>query len=388
VYVTYEESYDSLDQGTPYPVCINDATGRKTPVYEISMDRLVTSCPTGSTYHAYNSTEAMPARAALSGAICSGTTSNSCAIKYHKYTGLPIFGTAIAAARALGAGPDGILLAGSYYSETFSWAEQMAQTNLLSGPRSSVSYQALIDKDTGKGVYVQALAAPTGYVQTYSSVTDTDGNFYVLMGHRSNELYGDDFELKLPFIDGGYNSRHMLVEKYATGINGGTYVPSCIQNCANDNADNVIKDGKCYIANFCYDDGDTFAKSTGQQCPSCDVNHSPKEAFVPPGCLEEGETYAPTAPGAPTSAPPATPTPPSSATLSEDDSRGLTNGGKAGIAIASVFAFLFVAFVGLVSTGRVGIGMVRRTGGGGDGGTEGKKDEDAVPSSLEGSSTV
>lgn len=354
------------------------------------MDRLVTSCPAGSTYHAFNSSQAMSARAAFSGAICSGTTANSCAIKYHKYTGLPIFGTAIAAARALGAGPDGILLAGSYYSETFSWAEQMAQTSLISGPRSSVSYQALVDKDTGRGVYVQALSSPGGWVQTYSSVTDSDGNFYVLMGHNTNELYADDFELKLPVTGGGsYDKRHMLVEKYTTGVNGRTYVPSCIQSCQDNNADNVIKDGTCYISNFCYDAGDTFSKSTGEQCRICNPDINPKVAFEPPGCLEEGETFAPTTPGAPTppSQPAPSPTPPSptpdvvsDAVLNKDENE-LSSGGKAGIAIASVLAFLFLVFGVLVGTGRVGIGMVRRSGR-----NEKGKQEDAIP--VEESSTV
>jgi len=367
IYATYEETLDSLDRGTPYPVCINDATGVKTPVYEISMDMLITECPEGSTYHNSTSEQALPAKAANTGAICAGPTAMSCAMKLHKFTGLPIFGTSIAAARAVGTSPDGMLIAGSYYSEAFSWAEKMAQTSLLTGGESSVSYQALIDKDTGRGVYVQALANPTGWAQTYASATDPEGNFYVVIGHNSNEMYGNDFDLILPFTPKqGYATKQLLVEKYSTGEGGASFVPSCVESCVDINDANIIKQGYCYISHLCYQNGDTFARSTGEVCPACDADVNQKEATEPAGCLEDGETLVPTS-SVQEEGPPS----PSMTTSSEDTTDSLptsspvskTNlgtGAKVGIAIGSFAGALLVLFVVLIASGSIGVGIVRR----------------------------
>ena len=86
----------SLDSGSPYAACVDDATGEATLEFAVDASQVVTSCPAGQTFVARDSADAYPASAAQTSVYCSGAAATSCVAKYDRrrrtLSTKPVFG--------------------------------------------------------------------------------------------------------------------------------------------------------------------------------------------------------------------------------------------------------------------------------------------------------
>jgi hypothetical protein len=128
VYAAFDDAGEtgvvSLDAGTPYAGC-KAADGTVTPEYEISTSKLVTDadCPAGSTFIARTDPEAVPAAAAKTYTLCGDKAAGpACIVKYHKFTGMPIWSRDSPFVAAMVPSPDGKSLMTTGWSYA-SWGE-------------------------------------------------------------------------------------------------------------------------------------------------------------------------------------------------------------------------------------------------------------------------
>ena len=341
----------SLDRGTPYAVCLTGST--KIPEYEISMTKQVTAadCPAGSTFIPRTSNEALPARSAATGASCAGLEADSCVMKYHKYSGLPIWGATTVQIRAFDAGADGPLCTGPHHSDRGAFG-------LVQLPDSRSIFQMLLDKDTGKGVYVQVLTNPLDWSHIYGTALDREGNLYAVGNLYGNMLHGNDFDLLLPFDspkDTDWKS-YLVAFKFATGPQETPITPPCISSCADGTLELVPN--TCYIDNMCYDEFETAELVLNEACLKCSPSFSQTE-FVE-GCdptsspstqpVPVPTPAAPTNPQSPTG--PATDGEDRSNSGTESDESGLSGGGVAGIVVAVVVGVGILATLAVVTSKR------------------------------------
>jgi len=132
VYAAFDDAGEtgvvSLDAGTPYAGC-KAADGTVTPEYEISTSKLVTAadCPAGSTFIARTDPEAVPAAAAKTYTLCGDKEAGpACIVKYHKFTGMPIWSRDSPMVAAMVPSPDGKSLMTTGWSYA-SWGEARPQ---------------------------------------------------------------------------------------------------------------------------------------------------------------------------------------------------------------------------------------------------------------------
>ena len=132
VYAAFDDAGEtgvvSLDAGTPYAGC-KAADGTVTPEYEISTSKLVTAadCPAGSTFIARTDPEAVPAAAAQTSTTCGDKEKGpACIVKYHKFTGMPIWSRDSPEVAAMVPSPDGKSLMTTGWSYA-SWGEARPQ---------------------------------------------------------------------------------------------------------------------------------------------------------------------------------------------------------------------------------------------------------------------
>ena len=194
VYVSYNGERGSgwtngpttVDAGTPYAGC-KDANGVVTPEYTISTSRLVeaSDCPAGSTYIARTSAEAIPAQAAHTGHTCgfSTGTSSSCVVKYHSFTGLPIWASVTPSVKTFVPQADGIICIGSGSTDTSFDNVKLPSRGTL------MIFQAKLDLSTGKGMYVQSIGGPGGSTVAYAAAEDEAGNVYAVGSTESQSVY-------------------------------------------------------------------------------------------------------------------------------------------------------------------------------------------------------
>ena len=123
IYAAFDDAGElgpsGLDAGTPYGGCKVDTTGRKIPEYDVSMSKVVdqaecnTYCTDNSlgacTYFGRTSADAIPAKAAHTGAVCGGYEADSCVAKYHKFTGKPIWATTTVNLRSMQPTAEGVV---------------------------------------------------------------------------------------------------------------------------------------------------------------------------------------------------------------------------------------------------------------------------------------
>ena len=193
IYVTYLDAGangpTTLDAGTPYAGC-KDAAGKITPEYLIDTTKLVVAsdCPAGSTYIARTSAEAIPAQATGTGHTCGvgDGVSYSCVVKYHSFTGLPIWGSETPSGNYFNFVPqaDGIICVGSGPAATAFGSVQLPNR----GPHTMM-YQSKLNLTTGKGVYVQSIGGPGGDTQAYAAAADAAGNVYLVGSTKSQSVY-------------------------------------------------------------------------------------------------------------------------------------------------------------------------------------------------------
>ena len=183
VYVAFNEaSLDgpaaaSLDRGSAYAGCLL-ADGSVTPEYDISITKVITAadCPSGSTFVPRTAANAVAATAAGTGASCAGYNRDlhtSCLVKYHSYTGKPIWGSVTPQVKAFVPQADGVIAFGSGQVATF-------DTVKLPMRGQSMIWQSKLQKDTGAGEYVQSIGGPSGGTRLYTAAEDTDGNVFAV----------------------------------------------------------------------------------------------------------------------------------------------------------------------------------------------------------------
>jgi len=135
VYAAFDDAGETgavtLDAGTPYAGCKDDTTGTVKPEYEISTSKLVTAadCPAGSTFVARTDEEAVPAASAKTYTLCGNTlgfSGEACIVKYHKFTGMPVWSRDFPRVAAMVPSPDGrsLMITGWSYA---SWGEARPQ---------------------------------------------------------------------------------------------------------------------------------------------------------------------------------------------------------------------------------------------------------------------
>ena len=133
VYAVFDDAGETgavtLDAGTPYAGC-KAADGKVTPEYDISTSKRVTAadCPAGSTFVARTEAEAVPAAAAKTYTLCGNKvgTGMACIVKYHKFTGMPVWSRDSPMVAAMVPSPDGksLMITGWSYA---SWGEARPQ---------------------------------------------------------------------------------------------------------------------------------------------------------------------------------------------------------------------------------------------------------------------
>ena len=177
----------TVDAGTPYAGC-KDANGIITPEYEVNTSRLVraSDCPAGSTYVARNSAEAVPAIAANTGHTCgfSTGTSSSCVVKYHTFTGLPIWTSVTPTVKGFAPQADGIICIG------YGRAGDTSFDNVELPSRGKLMmFQTKLDLSTGDGMYVQSIGGPGGDTVAWVAAEDAAGNVYAVGSTYSQSVY-------------------------------------------------------------------------------------------------------------------------------------------------------------------------------------------------------
>ena len=186
VYVAFNEaSMDgpaSLDRGSAYAGCLL-ADGSITPEYDISTTKVITAadCPAGSTFVPRTAANAVAATAAGTGASCAGYDAGhtSCLVKFHSYTGKPIWGSVTPQVKAFVPQADGVIAFGapnhrqSKTSATFDTVKLPMRGQIM-------IWQSKLHKDTGAGEYVQSIGGPGGTTYMYTAAEDANGDVFAV----------------------------------------------------------------------------------------------------------------------------------------------------------------------------------------------------------------
>jgi len=282
----------TLDEGTPYAAC-RDENGTLTPEYSIRPDKIVTEddCPIGSTFIPRTDEDnALPAVEAATGATCgSGHEGvDACVIKYHKYTGLPIWGANIHPVAGLVPSPDGqsIMAAGFYwhhdgYGHGYNFDSiELPDYNGIEG-----SYNAKLNAKTGQGEYVMH-SGGVGKTRVYDIVGSPEGDIY-MVGYTQSAVINWGGTLQTKIIEEGIDQNDDAGTAFQMGkvsSNTNEYqffavklaasdkaLPSCVESCSLEGgniANPIIKNGHCLIDNVCYMEDET-SEIFGRPCLSC-----------------------------------------------------------------------------------------------------------------------
>ena len=261
----------SLDSGTPYAGC-KDADDVVTPAYDVNADKMVDASDCGgSTFVGTDSPDAIWAASANTGVHCQGNTDDNCIIKYHTFTGKPVWAVTTPYVNTIMPLADGTVHAVGYGSgQTF-------DTVSLPDTAASWTWHAEYDGTTGKGKLVHAFGSTTGVsgwqgaTRAWDMGADTNGDLILtgcIYNGATSVWFDEGFTLSYPEDDA---ENHLFVLKLKTS---GTKVsPSCVTTCTNDASTTVIEPNSCYIDGLCYADGVT-GESLGRSCKVCDASKS------------------------------------------------------------------------------------------------------------------
>jgi len=320
-----EEGIVTLDEGTPYSACRDDENASLTPEYEINPSRLVTEgdCPAGSTFVPRSDKEnAFPTKDASTGANCGAGHDgvDACIIKYHKFTGLPVWGSDIHPVAGLATAPDGksIMVAGFYWqSDKFGYnfdSVVLPDYNGIEG-----SYTAKLNAKTGQGEYAMH-SGGVGKTRVYDVVADPNGDVYMVGYTQSSVInWGGTLQTKIieegidqnddagtAFQMGKVSSSTSEYQFFAVKLAASETAPlSCVESCdleGGNVANPVIKAGNCLIDNVCYEEGES-AEIFGRPCLDCKPAESQTKwslgdsvgydvCFIDNVCYDEGDAYS------------------------------------------------------------------------------------------------
>jgi hypothetical protein len=287
-----EDGVVILDEGTPYAAC-RDVNGTLTPEYSISPSKVVTAddCPIGSTYIPRTDDDnAYPAAEATTGATCGAGHEgvDACVIKYHKYTGLPIWGSDIHPVAGLVPSPDGlsIMVAGFYWHhEGNGHGHNFDSIELPDYNGIEGSYNAKLNAKTGQGEYVMH-SGGVGKTRVYDIVGSPEGDMY-MVGYTQSAVINWGGTLQTKILEEGIDQNDDAGTAFQMGkvsSNTNEYqffavklaasekaLPSCVESCSLEGgnvANPIIQVGHCLIDNICYMEGDT-SEIFGRPCLSC-----------------------------------------------------------------------------------------------------------------------
>jgi hypothetical protein len=261
----------TLDSGTPYAGC-KDADGVVTPAYDVDATKMVTSadCPAGSTFVDTDSSDAVWAASANTGVHCQGNTDDNCIMKYHTFTGKPMWAVTAPYVNTIVPLADGTLHAIGY------GAGKTFDTVKLPNAGTDWTWHAEYDGATGKGNLVHSFGTATGVgrARTYDMSATTGGDLILTgyFGEGSTSIwFDDDFTLTYSEDD---TENHLFVLKLKTS---GTKVkPSCMSSTSSTCE---VDANSCYIDGLCYADGDSIF---GAACKVCDAAQSQTESVMGP----------------------------------------------------------------------------------------------------------
>ena len=251
VYVTFvDASLDgpaSLDRGSAYAGCLLP-DGSLTPEYDISTTKVITvaDCPAGSTFVPRTAANAIAATAAGTGASCAGYDAGhtSCLVKYHSYTGKPLWGSVTPTVKAFVPQADGVIAFGG---------EEVATFDTVSLPLRGqyMVWQSKLHKDTGAGEYVQSIGGPGGTTFIYTAAEDADGNVFAVGYTSAVDGYALDAQspaYTLPLAQADNEQQQLIAIKYGTAQTA--VRPPCVEasTCA-------PTPGNCLIGNVCFANG-------------------------------------------------------------------------------------------------------------------------------------
>ena len=283
VYVTLNSAAEgvgsvvSLDSGTPYAGCKNDATGVVTPAYDVSMTAEVTSCSAGSTY--VTGADGVAASSAHTNVHCDAHTSKSCVAKYHALTGKPMWSTTLPSPTDVMPFADGTVHVVGYGTSQFTF--DTVKTS--KGAAGQVFHAVLSDTD-GKGISATSYGG-SSVTRVYAATGTPDGDV-VVAGYTGSQTFkfGEAFTATVPdkAVDG---VSPVIIFKVSTSASG--VRPSCVDaSCA-------ATAGNCYIDGACAANG---ATSELFPCLMCDTAQDTSAWVDVPGvgvtdCYIDGVCY-------------------------------------------------------------------------------------------------
>ena len=275
----------SLDSGTKYAGCKDDTTGVVMPAYEVSTTVMVTAsdCPSGSTFVDTDSADAVWAGSANPHVHCPGNVAGGCLVKYHAFTGKPVWAVGVPSIVSINPMADGTVHAVGYgTTEHFD--------HMTISTRFRNAWHAIFDAETGKAESANSMGGKTGDTYAYDSAVTADGDLIVAGYTRDDGVRFDDgFTATYP----ANGERNAMVWRIETS--GSKVQPSCVSSCGGDVSDVVIAAGTCYINGICYNDGDDMS-DLGFFCKVCDVSQSQTEMVDSPKigvsqCFIGGECF-------------------------------------------------------------------------------------------------
>jgi len=298
----------TLDHGTPYSGCkkldgnIMRVKIEVDPIFSALTNPLnVAGCLVNSAgaYFSRESEDAIPVALQNTNARCDWTeTGQYCLVKYHKLTGLPIWGSVTPPVKDFQPLPNGIIMTGTNergVSSKFGAVEISLQAS-----QQSMVFQSKIDLD-GMGLYVQPIIAHNSdAIQPHLTHDPDTGDVYIGFLTDASKTYlgvgeSDGFVQDLE-INNVQHANH--VSRLTVAKLGGAVKASCIDGCGSSL---VIKAGRCFIDQVCYDGYDNQTPDNGARigkpCYICDPSKSQTQWTLPPStsctidnkCYKEGD---------------------------------------------------------------------------------------------------
>ncbi len=244
-------------------------------------------CPAGSIFVGTDSADAVWAVSAQTGAYCTKKQGNiihargeggDCLMKYHAFTGLPIWAVVLPDVTSIAPTPDGTLHAtGSDEGLAFG-AIQTPETCSFGCERI---WHAIIDGTTGFGLSVQSYGpVEPATTNPYDMTLTSDGDVCLLAYAAGTSIrFDDNFTMTWPEENRAQGDFYGQVALFKVATSGTKIKPSCISTCTSDASTTVIEANSCYIDGICYADGDgvpefTQSYADGNLCQICDVTQS------------------------------------------------------------------------------------------------------------------
>lgn len=314
---TGEDTATSVNAGTPYSGC-KAADGTITPEYEVLQNKVLTAddCPANSTFVARNDIDAFLASSSSSQAMCGAADmGRACVIKYHKYTGLPMWATDVPDVAGIVPSPDGTSVhIGGWYSSrggipVFGDVKmpEYLREQALDGKSGGV-WNAKLSAQTGIGEY--AMSSGGGNKDRLNDmVGDSEGNIYNI-GYHQNLVFRWGNNLETTMVEGDGTSdlnadnptqaldTQLTVSKMSAATEN---VPSCLTECSGNTDQATIEGESCFIDGKCYAAGASTV-AFGKPCFICDPTVSQREwtegptigtteCFIGGTCVNSGDIY-------------------------------------------------------------------------------------------------